>query len=79
MLVVNELFIEIYKNHPLSSAQLRFWPSVQYIDVISSGCNSNLICFFSFVMTNDWPCFESKGNSQTADLPQTSRLELFSS
>ena len=29
MLVVNELFIEIHKNHPLSSAQLRFWPSVR--------------------------------------------------
>ena len=26
MLVVNELFIEIHKNHPLSSAQLRFGP-----------------------------------------------------
>ena len=32
MLVVNELFIEIHKNHPLSSAQLRFWPSVPFED-----------------------------------------------
>ena len=48
MLVVNELFIEIHKNHPLSSAQLRFWPSVQCLGKFSLNCQQRFDCTKDF-------------------------------
>ena len=48
MSMINELYLEIHKNHPLSSAQLRFWPCVRlekkvlsessYADYVLSWC-----------------------------------------
>ena len=37
MSMLNKLYLEIHKNHPLSSAQLKFWPSVlwELVDINS--------------------------------------------